>query len=43
MVMSFLCYRYGSMQVNGVIHGEKLTSVGNDVMSQMISLYSIYS
>ena len=28
---------------DGVIQGEKWMSVGNDVMSKMISLYSIYS
>ena len=43
MVMSFLYHRYGSMQVIGVIHGEKWMSVGNDRMSKMISLYYIYT
>ena len=41
MVMSFL-HGYGSMQANGIPHGEKWTSVGNDGMSKMASLYSIY-
>jgi len=43
MVMSSLRHQYGSMQANGVIHGEKWMSVGSDGMSKMISLYSIYS
>ena len=33
MVMSFLYHRYGSIEANGVIHGEKWISVGNDGMS----------
>ena len=41
MVMSFLYHRYWSMQANGVPHGEKWMSVGNNEMRKMISLYSI--
>ena len=40
MVMFFLYDRHGSMQANGVIHGEKWMSMGNDEMSKMVSLYS---
>jgi len=39
MVMSFLYYRYGSMQANGVIRREKWMSVGSD--GEMIPLCSI--
>ena len=42
MVVSFLYHRYGSMQANGVIDGEKWMSVGNGGISMVISLYSIY-
>jgi len=36
-------YSYGSMQANGVIHGDEWMSVGSNGMSKIISLYSIYS
>ena len=39
MVMSFLLHRYGSTQANGVIHGEKQMSIGNERMSKMASLH----
>jgi len=40
MVVSFLCHRYGSMQENWVMRGEKRMSVENDGMGEKISLYS---
>lgn len=43
MVMSFIYNCYGSMQENGVIHGEEWMSIRNDEMSKKISLYPIYS
>jgi len=42
MVMSFIYNRYGSMQANGVIHGEEWMSIRNDEMSKTISLYPIF-
>ena len=38
--LRFLYHRYGGMQANGVIRGEKWMRVGSDGMS-MISLYSM--
>ena len=40
MVMPFIYHGYGSMQANGITHGEKWISVGNDGRSKMVSLYS---
>ena len=36
-------YHYESMQGNGVMHGVKWMSVGNDEMVKMVFLYLIYS
>jgi len=37
MVISFLYYYYGSIQVNEVIHGQKLTGVRSDGMIKVVS------
>jgi len=43
MVMSLLYYRYGSMQVGGVIHGEKSMGVGSDGMIGMVLSFTYYA
>jgi len=39
VVLSFLYRYYEGIQVNGVVHGVKWMSVGNDGMVKMVSLY----